>query len=169
MDDEQLQSGFFVEKKLRKEARPAIAKPGSGSESRKTKLNELPDSTAPVVSPEEPRNPSTYSTKADSQQGFSHTVAPVSTSNIFSGTTVFVNGSTMPWVSDHKLKHLLVSHGAKVSISMARKTVSHIIIGQPNTGDGPGLGAGGGLSARKLQQEIARGGWKGVKVVGVDW
>ncbi|KAJ5674911.1 uncharacterized protein N7477_004845 [Penicillium maclennaniae] len=87
-------------------------------------------------------------------------------SRIFAGTAVYVNGSTMPQISDHRLKHLLVSHGARISTFMARKTVSHIIIGQPGS---TSSGAGGGLSARKLQQEIERGGWKGIKVVGVDW
>ncbi|KAJ5733405.1 hypothetical protein N7493_002191 [Penicillium malachiteum] len=90
---------------------------------------------------------------------------------IFAGMTVFINGSTLPLISDHKLKQLLVKYGAKISIYMARKTVSHVIIGQSNTDKVTenGLGAGGGLSARKLQQEIARGGWKGVKIVSVDW
>ncbi|KAJ5571745.1 hypothetical protein N7535_005405 [Penicillium sp. DV-2018c] len=95
-----------------------------------------------------------------------------STSNIFAGVTVFVNGSTLPQISEYKLKHLLVGNGARTSIYMARKTVTHVIIGQPNTGTGNGAavsGAGGGLAAGKLQQEIARGGWKGVKVVSVDW
>lgn len=90
----------------------------------------------------------------------------VKAKQVFSGTTIYVNGSTLPRISDHKLKHLLVSHGARISIAMARKTVSHIIVGQPGVA---GIGAGGGLSARKLQQEIERGGWRGVKVVGVDW
>ena len=87
-------------------------------------------------------------------------------SALFAGITVYVNGSTLPQISDYKLKHLLVSHGAKIAIAMARKSVSHVIIGQPST---TASGAGGGLAARKLQQEIERGGWKGVRVVGVDW
>jgi hypothetical protein len=89
-----------------------------------------------------------------------------STSNIFAGITIFINGSTLPQISEYKLKHLLASNGAKTSIYMARKIVTHVLVGQPNTGTS---GAGGGLSASKLQQEIARGGWKGVKVVSVDW
>ncbi|CAI7635499.1 unnamed protein product [Penicillium bialowiezense] len=89
-----------------------------------------------------------------------------STSNIFAGITIYINGSTLPQISEYKLKHLLASNGARTSIYMARKTVTHVIIGKPNTGSS---GAGGGLSASKLQQEIARGGWKGVKVVNVDW
>lgn len=89
-----------------------------------------------------------------------------SMSDIFAGITIFISGSTLPQISEYKLKHLLASNGARTSIYMARKTVTHVIVGQPNTGCS---GAGGGLSARKLQQEIARGGWKGVKVVSVDW
>lgn len=85
---------------------------------------------------------------------------------IFAGVTVYVNGSTLPQISDHKLKHLLVLHGARISIAMARKTVSHIIVGKSGVA---GAGAGGGLAARKLQQEIERGGWKGFRIVGVDW
>ncbi|OQE42158.1 hypothetical protein PENCOP_c004G04992 [Penicillium coprophilum] len=94
------------------------------------------------------------------------------TSHIFAGATIFINGSTLPQISEYKLKHLLASNGAKTSIYMARKTVTHVLIGQPNTGARSGAavsGAGGGLAAGKLQQEIARGGWKGVKVVSVDW
>ena len=90
--------------------------------------------------------------------------------NIFIGTTMFINGSTLPLISDHRLKRLLVDHGAQISIHMARKAVSHVIIGQPNAiSNKATLGAGGGLSARKLQQEIARGGWKGIRIVGVEW
>lgn len=92
-------------------------------------------------------------------------------SKIFAGTTVYINGSTLPQISDHKLKQLLVAHGAQISISMMRKKVSHVIVGQPNaaSSNSSSMGAGGGLAAGKLQQEIARGGWKGVKDTGVDW
>jgi hypothetical protein len=87
-------------------------------------------------------------------------------SNIFAGVRIYINGSTLPHISDHKLKQLLTAHGANYAIYMARKSVTHVLVGQPSA---VGSGAGGGLSASKLQQEIARGGWKGVKVVSVDW
>lgn len=77
-------------------------------------------------------------------------------SDIFAGITVYINGSTLPTISDHKLKYLLVEHGGRVSISMARKTVTHVIVGKPGT---RAEGAGGGLAAGKLQREIERGGW----------
>ncbi|OGM41855.1 hypothetical protein ABOM_010149 [Aspergillus bombycis] len=69
-------------------------------------------------------------------------------------------------VSDHYLKRLLTMHGAAISLSLSRK-VSHVIVAKPNTGRG--MGAGGGLAASKLQKEISRGGWKGIKVVFVEW
>ncbi|KAL4785189.1 hypothetical protein BJX76DRAFT_356360 [Aspergillus varians] len=88
-------------------------------------------------------------------------------STILWGTTVYVNGRTAPLVSDHKLKRLLVAHGATLALSMSRR-VTHVIIGKPNSGPGRG-GAGGGLAAGKIQKEIQRGGCRGVRVVGVDW
>ncbi|KAL3469875.1 hypothetical protein BJX99DRAFT_62556 [Aspergillus californicus] len=88
-------------------------------------------------------------------------------STILRGATVYINGQTAPMVSDHKLKGLLVAHGATLALSHSRR-ITHVIIGKPNAGPGRG-GAGGGLAAGKLQKEISRGGWKGVKIVGVEW
>ncbi|XHG02850.1 hypothetical protein AWENTII_006175 [Aspergillus wentii] len=85
-----------------------------------------------------------------------------------SGTTIYINGSTMPLISDHRLKHLLVANGATIAISLARRSVTHVIVGKPNTGAGKGVGAGGGLAATKLQSEIDRCA-RGVKVVGAEW
>ena len=89
----------------------------------------------------------------------------------------------MPLISDHKLRRLLVEHGARLAVGLARG-VSHVIIGRPNSpaaGSGTGSGgeagtrargAGGGLAATKLQRQIDRcgsGSGRGVKVVGVEW
>ncbi|KAE8348617.1 hypothetical protein BDV28DRAFT_164252 [Aspergillus coremiiformis] len=87
-------------------------------------------------------------------------------SRIFHGITVYVDSTYHPDVSDHYLKQLLTTHGAAISLSPSRK-VSHVIVGKPNSG--PGKGMGGGLAASKLQKEISRGGWKGFKVVFVEW
>lgn len=43
---------------------------------------------------------------------------------IFQGLTIYINGSTFPLISDHKLKRLLSSHGAHLSIALGRKTVT---------------------------------------------
>ncbi|OJZ84892.1 hypothetical protein ASPFODRAFT_33869 [Aspergillus luchuensis CBS 106.47] len=99
-----------------------------------------------------------------------------STSTIFSSLTIHINGQTTPTVSDHKLKHLLILHGANLSLHMHRG-VTHVILGEPNTPSSSSsinsgikeAGAGGGLAAGKLQKEIQRGGWKGVKLVRVQW
>ena len=88
---------------------------------------------------------------------------------IFSSLTVYINGTTMPLVSDHKLKHLLTTHGARLSIALRRRTVTHVILGKPNMG--VGNGAGGGLAGGKLEKEILRkrGSGKGVRYVSVEW
>jgi hypothetical protein len=86
---------------------------------------------------------------------------------IFTGLTFYINGSTAPLVSDHKLKQLLVENGGNISIALGRRTVTHVILGKPNCSRN--TGAGGGLAAGKLQKEILRVGGKGVKFVGVEW
>lgn len=88
-------------------------------------------------------------------------------STMFRGATIYINGQTAPLISDHKLKGLLVAHGATLSLSLSRR-VTHVIIGKPNLGPGRG-GAGGGLAAGKIQKEIQRGGWRGMRIVGVEW
>lgn len=86
---------------------------------------------------------------------------------IFAGTCIYINGSTFPTISDHKLKHLLVSHGARLSIHLGRRSVSHVILGRANGSAIPS--AGGGLSASKMQKEIAKIGGKNVKFVTAEW
>ncbi|AEO62315.1 uncharacterized protein THITE_2106365 [Thermothielavioides terrestris NRRL 8126] len=85
---------------------------------------------------------------------------------IFDGLVVYVNGSTHPLVSDHKLKHLLSEHGARMSLHLGRRQVTHVILGKPS---GPNGGAGGGLAGGKLEKEIRRVGGSGIRFVGVEW
>lgn len=80
------------------------------------------------------------------------------------GLCFFVNGSTAPHVSDHKLKHMLSAHGGRHSIALGRRTVTHIVLGAANTTRG-----GGGLAATKMQKEIARTDGKAIKYVTVEW
>jgi hypothetical protein len=63
---------------------------------------------------------------------------------IFDGLVVYINGSTHPLISDHKLKHILSENGAKLSIHLGRRQVTHVILGRPS--GAKGLGAGGGLA-----------------------
>lgn len=85
--------------------------------------------------------------------------------NIFQHCVFYINGSTMPLISDHKLKYLIAQHGGITNIALGRKTVTHVILGTPN---GKG-GVGGGLSGRKIQQEVEKVRGKGVKFIGVEW
>jgi hypothetical protein len=85
---------------------------------------------------------------------------------VFDGLVIYINGSTYPLIGDHKLKHLLAENGAKLSLHLGRRQVTHVILGKPS---GPeGTGAGGGLAGTKIEKEIRRirG---GVKYVGVEW
>lgn len=85
---------------------------------------------------------------------------------LFNNLTIYLNGSTAPMISDHKLKHLLAEHGANISIALGRRSVTHVILGKPNGQHG---GAGGGLAGSKIQKELKRVWGKGVKFVGVEW
>ncbi|KAK0745313.1 hypothetical protein B0T21DRAFT_408342 [Apiosordaria backusii] len=81
---------------------------------------------------------------------------------IFDNLVIYINGSTYSAISDHKLKHLLASNGAKVALHLAKKQVTHVILGKTTF-------AGGGLAAQKLQKEIKTVRGRGVKFVSVDW
>ncbi|KAK2615890.1 hypothetical protein N8I77_002613 [Diaporthe amygdali] len=99
-------------------------------------------------------------------QSSSSSSSSTSSSKIFDGLVIYVNGSTHPLISDHKLKHLLAQNGARMSIHLGRRQVTHVILGKPS---GPNGGAGGGLAGGKLEKEIRRVGGCGVKYVGVEW
>jgi hypothetical protein len=87
---------------------------------------------------------------------------------IFDGLVIYVNGSTYPLVSDHKLKQLLSQNGANLSIHLGRRKVTHVILGRPS-GRSQAPGAGGGLASGKLDKEIKKMGGRGIKFVGVEW
>ncbi|KAK7727432.1 hypothetical protein SLS57_002904 [Botryosphaeria dothidea] len=91
-------------------------------------------------------------------------VTPTSEKQIFRGLCFYINGSTAPTISDHKLKTLLATHGANTSIALGRRSVTHVILGRSGEG-----GAGGGLAGGKLHREITHVGGKGIKYVGVEW
>lgn len=85
---------------------------------------------------------------------------------IFDNLVIYVNGSTHPIISDHKLKHLLAENGARMSFHLGRRQVTHVILGRPSS---VGHGAGGGLAGGKLEKEIRSVGGCGMKYVGVEW
>lgn len=80
---------------------------------------------------------------------------------------IYVNGSTHPVISDHKLKHVLAENGGRLSIHLGRKQVTHVILGKPS--GGAHSGSGGGLAGGKMEKEIRKVGGKGLKYVGVEW
>lgn len=91
------------------------------------------------------------------------------TRRIFDGVVVYLNGSTHPLISDHKLKHVLAENGASMSSHLGRRKVTHVILGRPAAGGYGSGGAGGGLAGGKLQREISKLGGPAVKFVSVQW
>lgn len=85
---------------------------------------------------------------------------------IFDGLVIYVNGSTYPLVSDHKLKLMLSKNGAQMSLHLGRRKVTHIIVGRPA---GSSYGVGGALAGGKLEKEIKKIGGAGIKFVDVEW
>ncbi|KAG7134725.1 DNA repair protein REV1 like [Verticillium longisporum] len=85
---------------------------------------------------------------------------------LFDGVVVYVNGSTAPLVSDHKFKRLLAENGARISLHLGRRQVTHVIVGQPVGG---GRGSGGGLAGMKLEREIKKMAGCAVKYVTAEW
>lgn len=109
-----------------------------------------------VRAPESTSTPTTTQSSTSSLHPTPDTLS--TTTGIFAGLNIFLNGSTAPLISDHKLKQQLAQHGANVSIALGRRSVTHVILGER-----------GGLAASKVQKEVARVGGKGVKFVGVRW
>lgn len=93
---------------------------------------------------------------------------PPAERGIFDGLVIYINGSTHPLISDHKLKRILAENGAKMSLHLGRRQVTHVILGRPNS-SGVSIGAGGGLAAGKIQKEIKTVRGCGIKYVGVEW
>ena len=85
---------------------------------------------------------------------------PAQPPQIFRGLKIYLNGSTAPLISDYKLKQLFAQHGGNPSISLGRRTVTHVIIGD---------GCGGGLASGKIEKEITTVGGKGIKFVTAQW
>ncbi|TKA27013.1 hypothetical protein B0A50_05204 [Salinomyces thailandicus] len=84
---------------------------------------------------------------------------------IFRSLCFYINGSTLPTVSDHRLKFMIRRHGGDMSIMLGRRTVSHVIVGKANAKGG----CGGGLASSKIQKEVTRRGGNAVNYVTADW
>jgi hypothetical protein len=77
---------------------------------------------------------------------------------IFHNLTIYLSGSTAPLISDHKLKTLFVAHGGSVCLGLARRTVTHVILGEKT-----------GLAAGKIQKEVQKKRGEAVKYVTAQW
>lgn len=84
---------------------------------------------------------------------------------IFANLAFYINGSTAPAISDHKFKQIISSHGGRMPIALGRRTVTHVIIGRPNSNGG----CGGGLSGSKIQKEISRIGGNALHFITAEW
>lgn len=132
---------------------------------RETSWTSHESSPSHLLSPIDP-NSSILDSPATAEQEESEKAADNrSPPQIFANLVVSINGSTGPNISDHKLKHVLSSHGAHMSIALGRRTVTHVIIGRPKSAGG----SGGGLAGSKIQKEITRVGGNAVKFVTAEW
>lgn len=120
-------------------------------------------SPSDLLSPIDPvATPEAYSTTEVAEEQDERKEKPLP--QIFTNLTFYINGCTTP-ISDHKLKHLISTHGGNMSIALGRRTVTHVILGKTNTNGG----CGGGLAATKIQKEIASLSGKSVKFVTANW
>jgi hypothetical protein len=60
---------------------------------------------------------------------------------------------------------MLAAHGARHSIALGRRSVTHVLLGTVNAQGG----AGGGLAATKIQKEISKKGGRAVKFITAEW
>lgn len=128
-----------------------------------------PVDSAPASSSGTPKTSPKPSVDNDADAPSKEPPLPEQPPQIFAQLSIYINGTTMPLVSDHKLRHLLTTHGAHMSIALGRRTVTHVILGKPN--GGVGKGAGGGLAGSKIEKEVLRrgGSGNGIRYVSVDW
>ena len=105
-------------------------------------------------------------TTEDSKYLRGESTKPKKPRGVFQDLGFYINGSTAPLVSDHRLKQLLAENGGRICLGLARRSVTHVIVGRPNGTYG---GAGGGLSGTKIEKEIQRVRGCGIKFVNVEW
>lgn len=129
---------------------------------------ELQSATSTTIKQEQNITQQSRSVDTQSESGFHEDEddepKPPPPPQIFANLTIYLNGCTAP-LSDHKLKHLISTHGGNMSISLGRRTVTHVILGKINANGG----CGGGLAGTKIQKEIASLRAKSVKFVTAEW
>ncbi|KAK5116899.1 hypothetical protein LTR62_006620 [Meristemomyces frigidus] len=147
---------------------------------RETSWTSHESSPSHLLSPIDPHSsnttPSEITSSAERAQDTQTTAktpaSPVETTQthpqVFTNLNFYINGSTMPLISDHKLKYLIAAHGGNHSISLGRRTVTHVLIAKPANST-RGRGCGGGLAGTKIHKEITRLRGESVKFVTAEW
>lgn len=163
-EDFEEKTGTVVSKASRARAKLSVkdmlVKPGLMKEAINANRGNA-SSIKPQIRPE-----STSSAQLDAEGKTSIDEPLKPTRALFDGVVVYINGSTAPLVSDHKLRRILADNGARLSLHLGRRQVTHVIVGKPASG---ALGSGGGLAGGKLEREIKKMGGCSVRIVGVEW
>ncbi|RCI09262.1 hypothetical protein L249_1577 [Ophiocordyceps polyrhachis-furcata BCC 54312] len=95
--------------------------------------------------------------------------------SLFAGVVVYIDGCTAPLVSDHRLRCLLVSHGATLATRLARRVVTHVVLSvgrrDATTSTSPAntIMPRNALAASKVEAELRRRRVAGVRYVDVRW
>ncbi|GAB7365042.1 hypothetical protein MBLNU230_g5823t1 [Neophaeotheca triangularis] len=138
------------------------------------------EASAPTALPVKPNRQLELESQNQSQPPYPQLQAPPpKPPQIFQNLKIHLNGSTAPLISDHALKTLLTTHGAQLSLSLSRKSVTHVILGHASNNNNnsknkttnTNKGSGGGLASSKLQKEISGSisRCSGVKFVIAEW
>jgi hypothetical protein len=113
-----------------------------------------------------PVEPSTWPKPEDSTSPLGEEqTEDTSKPQIFANLVLYVNGSCGAHISDHKLKHLWAEHGGVTSVTLGRRTVTHVVLDRPKSSDG----SGGALAGSKIHKEITQSCGAVVKFVTSDW
>jgi hypothetical protein len=81
---------------------------------------------------------------------------------IFQNITVHISGSTLPVISDHRLRTLLSQHGATISPFLLRRSVTHVICSPKSVG-------GGCFAGGKMHKEAIAARRMGIRFVTAEW
>ncbi|KZZ89137.1 brct domain containing protein [Moelleriella libera RCEF 2490] len=150
-----------LEKKSKNSVVDMLRQPGLMETPRPAATPSLPSSSSSSAAAVAAANTATATSTSTSTSRSSNSADMSSGGRgIFAGTIIYVNGSTFPHISDHKLKHVLAEHGARMSLHLGRRAVTHVVLGS---------GGGGGLAGGKADREIRRVRGCGVYFVGVEW
>ncbi|KAL2428886.1 hypothetical protein ABEF95_005476 [Exophiala dermatitidis] len=142
-------------RKRQQQESPGGSECGSG---KRQKMNS--NSTQAGLDDEQKKMPTTAVVASSAEKGEGLADAKPPPPQIFRNLNIYLNGSTAPLISDHKLKQLFAQHGGNSSITLGRRTVTHVVVGTT---------CGGGLASGKIQKEVSLVGGKGIKYVTAQW